>query len=190
MKCNLPIFCGNVGKINVSNTTILIFEIVMILLVVGILIYLIKNKDKKTLRNLFITLIGVVLFEIMIDPMVMNTRFSSWTYYYHDLSFIVTLSWVFIVSISISLIDLVFSKMSDFKKFWLYLCTIDAITLPIEILLVQTGMRVYSQSLLSSSFGANIPFTNVPMEVAFAIPMFFALVIGFTKYWEKLLDAK
>tara|TARA_Y100000034_G_scaffold136768_1_gene215592 strand:+ start:26186 stop:26761 length:576 start_codon:yes stop_codon:yes gene_type:complete len=191
MNCQIPVFCdANVKTIPISGTTILIFEIIMILLFIGIILYLFKIKHKKTLRNLLITLIGVILFELMIEPMVINTGFSSWTYYYNDMSFVITLGWVLIVGISISLIDFTFPKLSEFKKFWLYLCTIDAIALPIEILLVQTGMRFYSQSLIASSYGANIPFTILPLEVAFAIPMFFALVIGFTKYWEKMLNAK
>lgn len=189
MICKLPIFCDNAAKVvPLSNNTIKLLEIIMIIVYAAVIFYLFKKKHKKTIRNMGITLVGVILFELMIEPMVINARLSSWTYLYRDISFIITFGWVLLVSISISLIDWAFAQVSQFSRFWLYLCTIDAITLPIEIFLVQTGVRVYSKSLLASSYGANIPFTVIPLEVAFAIPMFFALVIGFTKYWEKILD--
>lgn len=191
MKCNLPIFCNsNPINFQISDTTILIFEVFVLALIIGTIVYaffrMVSKKRNRLFKNLIITTIGVILFEIMIDPMVLNNRWSSWTYYYHDLSIIVTFGWIVIVSVSIYIIDAVFAHLSDFKKFWLYLCTIDAITLPVEIFLVQSGVRVYSPSLIQSSLGAYIPYTSIPLEVGFAIPLFFALVIGFVKYWEKI----
>lgn len=185
MICNTPIFCNNEAVVTpLSEGVIFMVELIFIALFLSVLLYLFKKKHKKTIKSMLIALIGVILFELMIEPMVTNARFSSWTYYFHDMSFIVTLGWVLIVTISITLVDFAFPKTGNFKKFWLYLCTIDVLTLPIEVFLVQTGMRVYSESLMATTLGPKIPFTIVPVEIAFAIPMFFALVIGFTKYWE------
>lgn len=184
------ILCNDTSvPISLSGSTIKFLEILMICIYVAIIGYIIKIKHWKTIRNTIITLVGVILFELMINPMVTNARLSSWTYYYTDLSFIITFGWVLFVSISITLIDSTFKDFSEFKKFWLYLCLIDALIIPIEIFLVQSGVRVYSESLLSASYGSFIPLTMVPIEVLFAIPMFFALVIAFTKYWEETLDA-
>jgi len=193
MKCNLSIFCNSTPvHFQISDTIILIFEIIILSMIFGVILYaflrMVTKKRNRLFKNFIITTIGVILFEIMIQPMVLNTRWSSWTYYYHDLSIIVTFGWVVIVSGSIYIIDAVFAHMSDFKRFWLYLCTIDAITLPVEIFLVQSGVRTYSQSLIQSSLGVYIPYTNLPLEVGFAIPLFFALVIGFVKYWEKIIE--
>jgi len=192
MKCNFSIFCNsNPINFQISDAAIIIFEVIVLALIIGTISYalfgMVSKKRNRLFKNLIITTIGVVLFEIMIQPMVLNTRWSSWTYYYHDLSIIVTFGWVVIVSVSIHIIDTLFAHLSDFKKFWLYLCTIDAITFPVEIFLVQSGVRVYSQSLIQSSLGVYIPYTSIPLEVGFAIPLFFALVIGFVKYWENII---
>jgi hypothetical protein len=185
------IFCVNNSiPITLSDSAILVLEVVFLALYALIFFFVWRARHKKTIRNMIITLIAVVLFELMIDPLVANERLSSWTYYYRDLNIIITLGWVVIVSAAISLIDHFFSKLSSFKRFWLYVIAVDGLSLPAEIFLVQSGVRVYSESLLSTTYGALIPFTGVPFEVGLAIPMYFMLVIGFTKYWETILDGK
>jgi len=180
---------NNSVPIHLSDGTILFLELLMLIMYAAIVLYFLKIKHWKTIRNLLITLIGVVLFELMIDPLVLNTQLSSWSYYFKDLNIIISFGWVLIVSVSITMVDFAFKHLSDFKRFWLYLCLLDFLTIPVEIFLVQSGVRVYSQSMLEASYGAFIPFTMVPFEVLFAVPMFFALVIAFTKYWEGILDA-
>ncbi len=38
--------------------------------------------------------------------------------------------------------------------------------------------------------GFKTPITGVAVEVAFAIPCYLALIVGFIRYWEIVLDNK
>ena len=62
--------------------------------------------------------------------------------------------------------------------------------LPAELWLIASGYRVYGPSTVAAFTGFHIPFTNLPMEVAFGIPLYFALILSFVKYWEIILDNK
>ncbi|MFH2021309.1 MAG: hypothetical protein ABIJ34_07890 [archaeon] len=186
MECVIKEFCnGYIWKISISDSLLNFLAVLALLIYIGAFSYLLYKKKNKIIKHLAITTIAVILFEIMIDPLVQNNRLPGWSYFYHDSSFLITFGWVFIVAGAIWIVDFAFGKSKELTKFFLYLCAVDAIALPIEILLVLTKVRVYSPSLVASSVGVSIPFTGIPLEVAFAIPLYFALVIGFTKYWER-----
>ncbi len=65
-----------------------------------------------------------------------------------------------------------------------YLAVVGVIVLPIEAWFINNGFRLYGPSAVANFSGFNTAITNVPVEVAFAIPLYLALVIAFTKYWE------
>jgi hypothetical protein len=145
---------------------------------------------RKWLRSLFISFLGVFLFEIMIEPMVVNARLPSWSYVYRDVSFLITGGWIILVWLSINFIDKVFIHFDLFKKFLGYLLAIFILALPCEAWLMNNGYRVYSHSTTAAFSGFVVPVFHVPAEVAFAIPFYFALILSFVKYWEIILDNK
>ncbi|MBS1266275.1 MAG: hypothetical protein MAG795_00242 [Candidatus Woesearchaeota archaeon] len=160
---------------------ILIFEISMILVSVGIWFYMKKNNYKNILQKMLVLFIAVLLFEIMSEPMWRNFLLHRWTFIYHDVSWIITLGWVNIFMVSMLLVDKLFSKYTEKAKFWLYLLFVTIITTPIEVILLNTGIRGYDAVLTSTMTGITIPFTSAPIEIIMVIPIIAALIIPFYK---------
>ena len=160
---------------------IFIFEIGMILLSIVIYLFMKKNSYKNILQKMIILFIAVLLFEIMSEPMWNNFLLSQWTFFYHNVSWIITLGWMNIFMISILLVDHLFKKYDENKKFWLYLLFVTIITTPIEILLLKVGIRGYDVGLLNTMSGLSIPLTNAPIEIIMIIPIIAALIIPFYK---------
>lgn len=142
----------------------------------------------KWLQNLMITVLAVLLFELMIEPMVVNANFPSWSYIYRDITFLMTGLWVIVIWIAVSLVDRVFIGLGVMGRFVGYLVVVSAIAFPIESWAVQNGYRLYGPSATANFTGIVTPITNVPVEVASAIPLYLALIISFVRYWEIVRD--
>ena len=147
-------------------------------------------RKRKWFRSLLISVIGVFLFELMIEPMVINAKMPSWSYIYRDVSFLMTGGWVIIAWLAINLVDKFSIHLDLFRKFISYLVVIFLVTLPIESLLIINGFRIYGPSTTAAFSGFKIPIFHIPVEVAFGIPFYFALIISFIKYWEIILEEK
>lgn len=145
-------------------------------------------KKGHWVRNFLLASLGVFLFELMIEPMVTNANLPAWSYIYRDISFLMTGGWVVIIWLVTSFIDKYFIQRNLIEKFLGYLVAAECLTLPIESWLINNGFRVYGPSAAANFSGYIVPIFNVPMEVAFAIPLYLALIIGFIKYWETNLN--
>lgn len=147
------------------------------------------NKTKY-FRNLLISIIGVLLFEVLIHPMVANVGFPEWSYVYKDLSFLLTGGWVITIWITIWFVDKFFINRSIIDRFVLYLAYATIIIAPIEYWLISTGHRIYQPSTVANFSGFVIPGVGIPVEVLFAVPFYLALAIGFIKYCTTIFDNK
>lgn len=136
------------------------------------------------LRTLGITAIAVLLFEFMIEPMVENRGFPQWSYFYKDMTFILTGLWIVAVWISTNLVDKYLPHWDLAHRFLVYLGVMALVSLPVEGWLIETGHRVYGPSAVANFTHLTLPGTHIPIEVCFAIPLYFALVIGFIRYVE------
>jgi len=185
--CELLKMCGEHSSVTtLSPGTVVFLEFLIIVLFIAWVGRMVWKKDRKGIRDVIGAAIAIVLFEVMIDPLIYNTGFFSWSYFFHDVTFILTFGWILIVSFSVRMVDKVFARLSEPKRFLLYLCLIDMFVVVIEVFLVKSGLRSYSASLANSRYGIYVPFTPVPIGVVFVIPACFALVISFTKYLEKI----
>lgn len=151
---------------------------------------LVPVNKSKLFRNFIIALAGVFLFELMIEPMVSNANFPRWSYIYRDISFIMSISWVLLVWIATTLIDKYLIQAKLLERFFGYIAIVGAIALPVEAWLINHGFRIYLKSAADNFSGFAVPYFGIPMEVALAIPFYFALIIGFLRYWETILDNK
>ncbi len=142
----------------------------------------------KWLQNLAITILGVLLFELMIEPMVVNANFPAWSYIYRDITFLMTGLWVIVIWLSTSLIDKYFIRVGLMAKFVGYLIVMSAIAFPIESWFIQNGYRLYGPSAQANFTGIVTPISNVPAEVAVAIPLYLALIISFVRFWQIVRD--
>jgi hypothetical protein len=140
------------------------------------------------LRTLAVTVVSVLLFEITVEPMVENIGFPAWSYIFHDITLLLTGAWVTLTWLAISLVDKYLIHFSLRGKFLAYLAVVFVAVLPAELWLIASGYRVYGPSTVAAFTGLHIPFTTLPVEVAFGIPLYFSLIISFVKYWEIILD--
>lgn len=147
-------------------------------------------KKGRWLRNLVIAFIGVFFFELMIEPMVINAKLPAWSYIYRDISIIMSGIWILIIWLATGLVDKLFIHLDLVKKFVLYLITATIVALPLESWFINNGYRIYGPSAVDNFSGFKTIITNIPIEVAFAIPLYLALIISFIKYWEIILDNK
>lgn len=152
--------------------------------------FMTKKGYKNVSRKFIILLIGALLFEIMSEPMWINSKLSNWAYLYKDISWILTLGWVSIIMVSILLVDYGFRHLPEKKRFWLYLLIVEAITVPLETVLFTVGIRGYAPELLERTSGFLIPFTKMPIEGVIVIPIFISLILTFYKYVNYLMDKK
>ncbi len=149
---------------------------------------LVPVKKRHWWRGLLIAFIGVFLFEVMVEPMVRNENLPQWSYIYRDVSILMTGLWILVVWLATNVVEKLLIHISTLPKFLLTLLLTGAMALPIEAWFIIQGHRVYGQSAVANFTGFLTPITHIPVEVAFAIPCYMALVIAFIRYWETLLD--
>jgi hypothetical protein len=155
--------------------------------------YLLKTpviplRRRPWLRSLAITVAAVFLFELTVETMVENVGFPAWSYVYRDISFVLTGAWVVLAWIAINTVDKFFVHYDLRKKFAAYLALVFVVALTPESWLMLEGYRVYSPSTVAAFTGMHLPWTTLPVEVGFGIPLYFALILSFVKYWEIILD--
>jgi len=141
-------------------------------------------------RNLLLTAGGVLLFELMIEPMVVNANFPSWSYIYNDITFVMTGLWVVLISLATIAVDRFFVHWSIRRRFVAYILAVGALALPLESVFIRAGYRVYGPSAEANFTGFVTPITNVAAEIAFAIPLYMALIIAFVRFWEIVGDQR
>ncbi|MFK0733199.1 MAG: hypothetical protein ACFKPT_08235 [Gloeotrichia echinulata GP01] len=149
---------------------------------------LVPLKRIKWLRDFIITFLGVFLLEVMVEPMVQNQKLPQWSYIFHDISFLITGMWIAIIAVTAILVGKFFSYFPMGYRFLVALSITTILAVPLESWLIVNGFRVYSASAQKFYLGVLIPGLNVPVEIAFAIPCYMALIIAFIRYWENLLD--
>jgi len=136
------------------------------------------------LRTLAVSIAGVLLFELMVEPIVRNQGFPSWSYFYKDVTLLLTGFWVVVTWLSINLVDRFLIRWDLAHRFLAYLGLTALQAIPVESWLIASGPRVYGPSAVANFSGLTLPWAQVPIEVVFAIPLYFALVIGFIRYFE------
>ncbi|MBW4496112.1 MAG: hypothetical protein KME26_24175 [Oscillatoria princeps RMCB-10] len=143
---------------------------------------------RKWLRSLLITFLGVFLFEVMIEPMVRNEKLPQWSYIFHDISILMTGMWILAIGLTAIVVTRFFIHYPMIQRFFIATAIAGAVAWPVESWLIVSGYRVYGPSAVNNFTGFVTPVTGVPVEVAFAIPCYMALIIAFIRYWEIILD--
>ena len=141
-------------------------------------------KKRHWVGSLVISILGVFLFELMIEPMVVNANLPGWSYVYRDVSFLMTGLWVILIWLAIYAVDRLLAYLDIATRFLIYLGVIGVTILPLESWFIHHGYRVYGPSAVANFSGFNTLVTGIPVEVAMAIPLYLALIIAFIRYWE------
>ena len=147
-------------------------------------------KKRRWLRDFFIAFVAVFLFEIMIEPMVVNVNLPDWSYIYRDISILMTGGWILIIWLAVSLVEKFFQWLPLNERFTLCILFGTIITLPIEGYLMRNGFREYGQSSVDNFSGLMTPLSQIPIEVMVAIPFYLALIMAFIRYWIFVFENK
>ena len=137
------------------------------------------------LWTLLVTIVGVFFFEVMIEPMVVNSKLPSWSYVYRDISIVMTGGWTLLIWLTLLIVDRFLSRLGPGQRFAAYLVVLAVIALPIEAWLINSDIRAYGITATEDFSGLRVPLLDVAIEVAVAIPLYMALVIGLVRYWER-----
>lgn len=168
-----------------ANLPIILFEAFIVAGVVATFFILRKVKDKIWLRFLVMSL-GVLMFELFTSPMWNNYKMGQWAYVYHDVSWILTIGWTSLILGVVLLVDKFLEPWKEWKKFGVYLGILTLIIIPLEMIVVNFGIRSYAPEVLQAISGIFI--LGVPLEILYYIPVFTGLVIAFYKYWSFVID--
>jgi hypothetical protein len=168
-----------------ASLQIILFEAFILAGAGASLFILTKVKDKIWLRFLVMSL-GVLIFELFTSPMWNNYKMGQWAYVYHDVSWILTIGWTSLILGVVLLVDKFLEHWKEWKRFGVYLGILTLIILPLEMIVVNIGLRSYAPEVLGVVSGIFI--LGVPIEVLYYIPVFTGLVIAFYKYWSFVID--
>jgi hypothetical protein len=149
---------------------------------------LVPVKKRKWLRAVLLATIAVTLFELMVEPIVTNDKFPAWSYIYRDISFLYTGWRVLLIAVAAVIIDRFLIGKPIPLRFAAAVLLISALALPFESWFIMDGYRIYGDSAVAGYTGFTMPLTGVPVEIAFAIPCYMSLIIGFIRYWEIVFD--
>src|SRR3989344_9674486 len=100
---------------------VLLFELFVLVLAIFLFSFMVKKGYQNVTRKFLILFIGILLFEIISEPMWLNTGFDSWAYMFRDITWVLTLGWVTVFMMAIIGVDYFFRGASEKKKFFLYL---------------------------------------------------------------------
>jgi hypothetical protein len=145
-----------------------------------------EPTDTNWVRGLLYGFVGVFFFEVMIEPMIDNRGFPTWSYVYHDISIVMTGLWLGLIVVTINVVDLLLPRVSAMWRFAVYLAVLCAVATPLEGWFINGGMRVYGPSATANFSGFRTILADLPVEVVAAIPLYLALVICFIRYLERI----
>ena len=149
---------------------------------------LIPLKHRNWGRSFLLAFLGIFLFEVMIEPMVKNEQFPTWSYIFHDITVVLTGLFILIVGLVAAIIGKFFSHYPTPIRFFIALGLASAIALPTEAWFINHGYRIYQENVTHQYLGYTLPLLNVPIELLFGVLLYMTLVIVFIRYWETILD--
>ncbi|MFN0199656.1 MAG: hypothetical protein ACKVT0_23120 [Planctomycetaceae bacterium] len=149
---------------------------------------LIPVRKRKWVRAIGIAFLAVFLFEVLVEPVVINEGFPSWSYIYHDVTLVITGTRVLLIAVGGVLLGRFCLHWSVPQRFFLAVMTISALALPIEAWWVSRGYRAFAHAAETNFSGYETIMTGVPVEIAFAIPCYLSLIVAFIRYWEVVMD--
>ena len=124
----------------------------------------------------------------MVEPIVQNNKFPTWSYVYRDITFLYTGLRVLLIAVGAIVVDRFMIGLSLPLRFFAGVLLISALALPFESWFVTNGYRVYGSSAVMNYSGFTTPLTGLPVEIVFAIPCYLSLIVCFIRYWEIVLD--
>ena len=99
---------------------IVLFEIAVI--VAGVLTWrFLSTRVERAWRHLLLIAVGMFLIEFFTGPMWITEHLGFWAYVYSDVSWILTIGWVVLISLSIYIVEQVLGVTGALRRYLLFL---------------------------------------------------------------------
>ena len=166
---------------------ILLFEIAVIASAVLTYRYL-SARVEHAGHHLLLIAIGMFLIEFFTGPMWQNHHLGFWAYVYSDVSWILTLGWMVLISLSVYVVENVLHVRTAVRRWAGFLLIITPVTVVCDGLVKALGIRAYSPETIAAAGPATIPFLDVPVAGLYYVPVVMTLVWSFYKHWLPLYE--
>lgn len=161
---------------------IVLFEIGVI--VAGIATWwFLSRRVERAWRHLMLIAIGMFLIEFFTGPMWITEHLGFWAYVYSDVSWILTIGWVVLISLSIYVVERVIGVTGALRRYLLFLAFITPAALLYDSLGKAIGVRSYAPETLAAAGPETIPILDVPAAGLYYVPVVMTLVWSFYKHW-------
>lgn len=161
---------------------ILLFEVGVI--VAAVLTYrFLSTRVQRVRRHLLVIAIGMFLIEFFTGPMWRNQHLGFWAYVYSDVSWILTIGWTVLISLSIYFVEQVLHIREAWRRYAVFLVVITPVTIVCDGLVRALGIRTSSPETAAAAGPGMILFIDVPMAGLFYVPVVMTLVWSFYKHW-------
>ncbi len=166
---------------------ILVFEIAVV--VAFLLTYwFLNSRIEHAGRHITLIAVGMFLIEFFTGPMWQNHHLGVWAYVYSDVSWILTLAWVVILSLSIYFVEEVVHVKAPVWRWVGFLLVITPVTVVGDGLVKALGIRTYSPEVIAAAGPATIPILDVPVAGLYYVPVVMTLVWAFYKHWLPIFE--
>ena len=126
----------------------------------------------------------------MVDPMVSNEKFPTWSYINRDLSIVMTGIWIFLIWLSNEAIDHIFLHLRSYLRLPISITIASVFYIPLEGWFILNGFRKYGESAVANFSGYYSSVMHLPIEVIFAVRFYLCLMMCFVRFWEIVIDNK
>jgi hypothetical protein len=172
---------------DLPSIEILLFEVGVI--VAGILTYrFLAARIEHVRGHLLLIALGMFLVEFFTGPMWTNQHLGPWAYVYSDVSWILTIGWTVLISLSIYVVERVLRAKEPWKRYVLFLLIITPVTIMCDGLVRGLGIRESSPETAAAAGSAMFPIIDVPVAGLYYVPVVMTLVYSFCKHWLPAIE--
>lgn len=166
---------------------ILVFEVAVV--VAAILTYrFLATRIRHALGHMALIAVGMFLVEFFTGPMWKNLHLGPWAYVYSDVSWILTIAWVVIISLAVYVVERVLRATVPWKRYVLFLAIITPVVVVCDGLVRWLGIRESSPETAAAAGPAMLPVINVPVAGLYYVPVVMTLVYSFYKHWLPAIE--
>jgi hypothetical protein len=151
---------------------------------------LVPSHHKITVRNALTAAFWIFCLEILISPLVSTHGLPSWTYIYRDINYLRIAVWIIAITLTTTVVDYFTTTLQNIAKYIWYVLFGSLLFFQIEGIAIGSGLRWFTASVVNNFSGFKTPLSGLPIEVAFAIPIYMALAIAAIRYWRIVWDNK
>jgi hypothetical protein len=139
-------------------------------------------------KHLALAATGMFLIEFFTGPMWHNQHLGFWAYVYSDVSWVLTLAWAFLITLSVYFVENVLHVRAALWRWIGFLLVITPVTLASDAVVVALGIRSYAPETLAAAGPETIPILGVPLAGLYYVPVVMTLVWSFYKHWLPIFE--